>query len=90
MATVVSADDGDVVYVYAKTDGLKLGVPTISAAEAARRLGVTKGRVSQLISEGRLIAERSAVGTQVTVDSVETYAAGNRAPGRPKKSAAMA
>lgn len=89
-ATVVSADDGDVVYVYANTDGPKLGVPTISAAEAARRLGVTKGRVSQLISEGRLVAERSAAGTQVTVDSVEAYAAGNRAPGRPKKSAAMA
>lgn len=89
-ATVVSADDGDVVYVYANTDGFALGVPTMPAAEAARTLGVTKGRVSQLIASGRLVGERSADGTRVTIDSVEAYAAGDRAAGRPRKSAAMA
>lgn len=54
------------------------------------RLGITKGRVSQLISEGRLVAERLTAGTQVTFERAETYAAGHRSPGRPKKSAAMA
>lgn len=84
-ATVVTADDGDVVYVYANTDGFSLGVPTMSATEAAKVLGITKGRVSQLIASGKLVAERFAGRTQVTVDSVEAYAASDRSAGRPKK-----
>ncbi len=64
-ATVVTADDGDVVYVYANTDGFSLGVPTMSATEAAKVLGITKGRVSQLIASGKLVAERFAGRTQL-------------------------
>lgn len=56
----VEADDGRVVYVYANTDGATLGEPEVSAAEAARMLGVSPGRVSQLIAEGKLRALRSA------------------------------
>lgn len=83
----ISSDDGEAVYVYANTDGFKLGVPTVSAAEAARMLGVTPGRVSQLISEGRLVAQRSAEGTQVTLESIKTLKASPRKAGRPKKAA---
>lgn len=89
-ATVVTADDGDVVYVYANTDNFSLGVPTMSATEAAKALGITKGRVSQLIASGKLVAERFAGRTQVTVDSVEAYAASDRSAGRPRKNASMA
>lgn len=74
----VETDDGDVVYVLVNSDGFKLGVPTISAAEAARRLGVSKSCVSQLIGAGGLVAERSAEGTQVTLESVEALAATSR------------
>lgn len=83
----VISEDGEVVYVYANTDGLKLGVPTVSAAEAARMLEVSPGRISQLIAEGRLIAERSADGTQVTLDSIEAYGGDRRSAGRPRKAA---
>lgn len=88
-AEPVEASDGDVVYIYANTDGMKLGVPTVSAAEAARMLEVTPGRVSQLIKLGRLVAERSASGTQVTLDSIEALQATSRSAGRPKKAAAV-
>lgn len=86
-ATAISSDDGQVIYAYANTDGFKLGVPTVSAAEAARMLEVTPGRVSQLISLGRLVGERSAKGTQVTLDSIKALQDTPRTAGRPKKAA---
>ncbi len=83
----VEADDGRVVYVYANTDGATLGEPEVSAAEAARMLGVSPGRVSQLIAEGKLRALRSAVGTTVALASIEAYQKNRRTPGRPRKTA---
>ncbi|WP_080803311.1 type II toxin-antitoxin system HicB family antitoxin [Arabiibacter massiliensis] len=83
-ATRISAPDGEVVYVCVDSGSLVLGEPTISAAEAARRLAVTPARVSQLIAAGRLVAERDALGTMVTVASVEAYANSPRRAGRPK------
>ncbi len=86
---VPAVDGGEVVYVYADDD-FRLGLPTVSAAEAARMIGVTKGRVSQLINEGRLVAERLADGTNVTVESIEQYMSSRRKVGRPKKEAVPA
>lgn len=84
-ASVVSADDGQVVYIYANTDGFSLGAPSVPAAEAARMLGVTPARVSQLIKAGKLVAERSASGTMVTEESVRAYMDTPRAAGRPSR-----
>ena len=81
----VSADDGDVVYVYADPEIVELGEPSISAAEAAKRLGVSKGRISQLIAAGKLKAYRSPHYTMVTVESVGAYAASPRRAGRPPR-----
>ena len=83
----VVAGDGEVVYVYANTDTVSLGEPSMAAAEAARALDVTPGRVSQLMREGRLSGERTVSGTNVTVASVEAYQASRRSAGRPKKAA---
>ena len=84
-ATKVSASDGDVVYVQVDPDTVTLSEPMVSAAEAARRLSVTPARVSQLIKAGKLVAERDATGTSVTVASVESYAREPRLAGRPKR-----
>lgn len=89
-ATVPEVSDGQVVYVYANTDNFRLGVPTVSAAEAARMLGVTPGRVSQLIKAKKLVGEQHASGTRVTIGSIEAYRNTPRRAGRPKKTAAAA
>lgn len=81
--TRVHADDGEVVYVYADPETVDLGEPSISAREAADRLGVTPGRVSQLIAAGKLKAYRTPHYTMVTVASVEAYGASPRRAGRP-------
>lgn len=84
-ARPLTAEDGRVVYVYANTDNLALGEPSVSAAEAARMLGVTPGRVSQLIKAGKLTSRRTAAGTSVSLASVEAYGRSPRAAGRPRK-----
>lgn len=76
-------DDGDIVYVYADPETVELGEPSISASSAAERLGVTKGRISQLIAAGKLKAYRTPHYTMVTVASVEDYEASPRKAGRP-------
>lgn len=81
--TKVEASDGDVVYVAVEPDEYTLKEPSATASEASRMLGVTPGRVSQLIKAGRLKAKRNVGETLVTVDSIERYAAGSRAAGRP-------
>ncbi len=79
----VKADDGEVVYVYAEPATVDLGEPSISASEAAKRLNVSKGRVSQLIAAGKLKAYRTSHYTMVTVASVKAYEASPRKAGRP-------
>lgn len=81
--TQVRADDGEVVYVYADPGTVELGEPSYTASEAADILGVTSGRVSQLISAGKLKARREGRSTWVTIASVEAYKAAPRKPGRP-------
>ena len=84
-ANPVRSKEGEVVYVYANTNAVSLGEPSVSAAEAARMLGVTPGRISQLIRGGKLVALRTAEGTSVTVSSIERYRDTRRHPGRPQR-----
>ena len=58
---------------------------TVSAAEAARRLGVTPGRVTHMLDAGILTGYRKGRRTYVTVESVEARNATEHAAGRPKK-----
>jgi excisionase family DNA binding protein len=60
-------------------------VDTVSPSEAAVMLGVSRGRVSQMIRDGVLDAYR--VGTETRVDhaSIEARLAAPRGSGRPRK-----
>lgn len=71
-ATQIEATDGDTVYVCADASASSLGNPLLSVAEAARRLNVTPGRVSQLIKAGKLDAERCACGTYVVLEQLRS------------------
>lgn len=55
----------------------------ISTVEAAKELGVTRQRVLQLISEGRLKASRFANAYMIYRRDLDTVR--ERAPGRPPK-----
>ena len=81
----ITAEDGEVVYVYANPATVEIAGPVMSAAEAARVLGVTPGRVSQLIRAGKLRAHRKGTTTFVEVASVEDYAGSPRRAGRPSR-----
>lgn len=76
---------GTVAWFYADTSTVDLGEPSMTAAEAARALGVTPGRVSQLVADGRLEARRVGGATLVSERSVSMYASTPRSPGRPRK-----
>ncbi len=45
-------------------------IPTISASEAADRLGVSRPRITQMLASGKLTGWRDGRNTRVTVDSV--------------------
>lgn len=62
-------------------------VPKVSAAEAARMLGVSRGRVTHMISAGLLDGWRDGRNTFVTLASVNARLADDPKPGRPKGSA---
>lgn len=64
--------------------------PCVSAAEAARRLGVSRGRVSRLLRAGILEGSNDWGNIFITEESVERRLASNPRPGRPRKKAAPA
>ena len=64
----------------------KESIPRITAAEAARRLGVTRGRVSQMIRAGQLDTFELDGRTWVAEYSVEARLAEKPKAGRPRKS----
>ena len=45
-------------------------IPTMSATEAAERLGVSRSRVTQMLASGALVGWRDGRNTRVTLDSV--------------------
>lgn len=66
-------------------DAGKETVPRMTMAEAARRLGVTRGRVSQMVAAGRLESFEMDGRTWVTESSVEARIEEAPKAGRPRK-----
>lgn len=60
-------------------------VRKVPASEAARRLGVSPSRVTQMLAAGRLEGWREGRRTWVTLDSVEARLAEHPSAGRPRK-----
>lgn len=60
-------------------------VPTMSATEAAEKLGISVSRVSQLVSNHRLDGWKDGRNVWVTIDSVEARLERKPHAGRPKK-----
>lgn len=66
-------------------DAGKETIPRITMAEAARRLGVTRGRVSQMVASGRLETFDVSGRTWVSEASVEARIEKAPKSGRPKR-----
>lgn len=66
------------------------GIDTVKASEAAERLGVSRSRVSQMLTSQKLMGFRKGRDTYVTRDSLEARLAEQPKAGRPRKKAAMA
>ena len=79
---------GKVVIVAVNAD--KDTVRKVNASRAAEMLGVTKGRVSQMVKANQLEAFRDGGTVWVTLDSVEARLAEKPKPGRPAKAQATA
>lgn len=60
-------------------------VRKVTASEAARRLGVSPGRVTQMIAANQLEGYREGQRTWVTIDSIEARLAEAHPAGRPRK-----
>lgn len=65
-------------------------IPAMTAADAARKLGVSRARVSQLISSGLLVSWVDGTRRMVSRDSVEARMEGDHKPGRPPREHATA
>lgn len=62
---------------------MALDIAAKNVKDAAEFLGVTVGRIYELIREGRLKATKfSPRCWMIETDSLEQYAAGDRSPGR--------
>jgi excisionase family DNA binding protein len=64
--------------------------PCVSAAEAARMLGVSRARVTNMIASGILDAYREGRNTFVSIESIERRLAADVRPGRPAREAVLA
>lgn len=90
-SSVEVPNDCESVYVYFETDEHYIVEgEVVSAAEAARRLKVSAGRVTQMLDAGLLEGYREGRRTFVSVASIEHRLAESPKPGRPRKSAALA
>jgi excisionase family DNA binding protein len=77
-------EGGMVVAVSFETDASYI-IDAVSPSEAAVMLGVSRGRVSQMIREGVLTATKGYRGTLVDLESIRKRLASPRAAGRPRK-----
>jgi excisionase family DNA binding protein len=82
-------DGGKVIAISFETDAEYVS-DVVSPAEAAQMLGVTRGRVSQMIHDGVLDAYKIDKDTKVKMSSINARLATPRRPGRPKKELATA
>ena len=76
---------GKVVIVAVSAD--KSTVPRVTLAEAARRLGVSRARVTQMVSSGQLESFELDGRTWVTEGSVSARLEERPSAGRPRKTA---
>ena len=83
---VPDGEEGIWVFFEADPSWIVTG-PVVSAAEAARRLGVSPGRVTQMIDGGILDGYRDGRRTYVSTESIERRLAQDVRSGRPKRSA---
>ncbi len=65
-------------------------VEKVTASEAARLLGVTPARITQMLASARLIGYRDGRNTYVTMDSVRARLEERPRGGRPRKREAVA
>ena len=80
--------DGTALMVFFEVDSSYIvSGEVVSAAEAARMLGVSAGRVTHMIDSGVLQGYRRGRRTYVTVESVEERIASNPGAGRPTAAA---
>lgn len=86
-ATVRAVPEGDrEAWVFFETDeSYIVDGPVVSAAQAARDLNVSPGRISHMLNSGMLDGYRSGRRTYVTQKSIDARLASPRAAGRPKK-----
>lgn len=68
----------------------KDAIEKVTASEAARRLGVTPGRVTQMLDAGQLSGWREGHRTWVTLDSVKARIEEKPRSGRPPRKRATA
>ena len=80
----------DGVRVVVSVDASLDGIEKASAAEAAEMLGVSRARVTQMVSSGLLDGWKEGRNAYVTIASIEARKAAPVGAGRPKKAAAVA
>lgn len=87
-ATVRDIPEGDrEAWVFFETDASYIvDGSVVSAAQAARDLDVSPGRISHMLNSGLLDGFRSGRHTYVTQESIDARLAAPRTAGRPKKS----
>ncbi len=85
------AGDGEILALVSfDASAASVGAPHLAAKYAAERLGISKGRVSQLLKDGRLEGYRHGRNVMVSEASIERFASERRSAGRPRKSAVVA
>jgi excisionase family DNA binding protein len=83
-------EDSESVYVFFETSaGYVLPGPHVSAAEAARQLGVSPGRITRMIDSGILDGYRVGRHTYVTCESIDRRKEEGARAGRPSKRRVM-
>lgn len=89
-ATVREVPEGDrEAWVFFETDASYIvDGPVVSAAEAARQLSLSPGRISHMIDSGLLDGYRTGRHTYVTEKSIKARLKAPRSAGRPKKTMA--
>lgn len=83
-----AAHDGRMITIAVETSLEQ--IPSMTAAEAARTLGVSAARITQLCKAGYLESWKVGGTRMVSVDSVEARAEEERKAGRPKRDLATA
>ena len=85
-----SADDSSVIAISVNERPYADVIEFVSTAKAGRLLGITPGRVRQLIQTGHLKAKKDGRDHQVLLSSVEEYRKKPRKVGRPHAQRAVA